>query len=274
MLGQGAKRCTAARLTRAISGCAAAGLIALAPPAGADTDDEAARAHFESGTAYLSRSDYDDALREFKAAYDLSKRPELLLNIATVYERMGRPRDAVDALTQFLNEAPENHPERGTVQHRIENLKKRIPEGESAGAATVADAGAPTSTTAAPPSTAASPPQAERESAPSKLPAMIALGVGGAATIGAVVTGIIAKVKYDDAKDSCKHTCPDSTVAPINRLALVSDILTGVAIVGVGVGTVLLITSSGSSEKPTGVVPRLRVDVGSHGAAAGATWRF
>jgi hypothetical protein len=56
-------------------------------PVLAQTDDDAARRHFESGAEYLARSDYENALREFKAAYELSKRPELLLNIATVYER-------------------------------------------------------------------------------------------------------------------------------------------------------------------------------------------
>src|SRR5262245_44296670 len=60
----------------------------------AQTDDENARIHYESGAAYLKQSDNENALREFQAAYSLSKRPELLLNIATVFERMGKPKDA------------------------------------------------------------------------------------------------------------------------------------------------------------------------------------
>src|SRR6266542_5880415 len=74
--------------------CAA--LLASTVPVAAQTDDENARRHFESGAAYLQQSDNENALREFQAAYSLSKRPALLLNIANVYERMGRPQEAVD----------------------------------------------------------------------------------------------------------------------------------------------------------------------------------
>src|SRR5262249_354880 len=96
--------------------------FALAP-AGAQTDDENARIHFESGAAYLKQSDNQSALREFQAAYALSKRPALLLNIANVYERMGKPKEAVDALTKYLDDP--KAPDRTTVETRIVNLKKR-----------------------------------------------------------------------------------------------------------------------------------------------------
>ena len=59
------------------------------------------------GAAYLQQSDNENALREFQAAYSLSKRPELLLNIANVYERMGKPKDAVEALTKYLASRPQ-----------------------------------------------------------------------------------------------------------------------------------------------------------------------
>src|SRR5689334_21716783 len=74
-----------------------ASLLAGQVPARAQSDDENARRHFESGAAYLQQSDYENALREFQAAYALSKRPPLLLNIANVYERMGKLQEAVDA---------------------------------------------------------------------------------------------------------------------------------------------------------------------------------
>jgi tetratricopeptide (TPR) repeat protein len=255
--------------------CAA--LLAGAAPLGAQSDDENARRHFESGAAYLQQSDYDNALREFQAAYALSKRPPLLLNIANVYERMGKLQDAVDALTKYLEEDPKS-PERTTHETRIANLKKRIeatpPPAASASAPASSSNAAlapPAPTTAAPVS---SPPPAAPASGPNRTPAFIAFGVGGAAAVGAVVTGLVAKGKYDDAEKQCKPSCPDNTVSSIKSMALVSDVLTGVAVVGVGVGAILFLTSGGSHESASGSKPSFAGGVGPQGGRLEATWRF
>ena len=111
--------------------------------------------------------------------------------------------------------------------------------------------------------------------APKRTPAYVALGVGGAATIGAVVTGVIAKGKFSDAEKSCKPNCNDSTVSSIKSMAVVSDILTGVAVVGLGVGAVLFFTAKPSAEQPsTGATPTLHAGIGPRGGQLEATWRF
>jgi hypothetical protein len=248
-------------------------LLGSVVPVGAQTDDENARIHFESGAAYLKQSDNENALREFQAAYALSKRPALLLNIANVYERMGKPKEAVDALSKYLEEDPKTA-ERSTVESRIANLKKRAetatpPPATSASAAPAASAPVPAPTP--PPPAEAPPPPA---GAPKRTPAYIALGIGGAAAIGAVVTGIVAKSKFNDAENSCKPGCPDSTVKPIKSIALVSDVLTGVAVVGVGVGAVLFFTAKPSTESAASAKPSLRAGVGPGGGGVEATWRF
>lgn len=75
---------------RALAALTAMAAVALARPAGADeAADELARRHFESAAAYLEESDYDNALKAFEKACELSRRPEILLNIATVDERLG-----------------------------------------------------------------------------------------------------------------------------------------------------------------------------------------
>ena len=247
-------------------------------PAGAQSDDENARRHFESGAAYLQQSDYENALREFQSAYALSKRPPLLLNIANVFERMGKLQEAVDALTKYLEEDPKS-PERTTHETRIANLKKRIeamppPPAPPATAATPMTSSAPPApvATAAPP--VPPPPAAPPPSAPNRAPAFIAFGIGGAAAIGAAVTGIVAKGKYDDADEKCKPSCSDDTVSSIKTMALVSDVLTGVAVAGVGVGAILLLTSSGSHETATGPKPSIAGGIGPSGGRLQATWRF
>lgn len=243
-------------------------------PLGAQSDDENARRHFESGAAYLQQSDYENALREFQAAYGLSKRPPLLLNIAIVYERMGKLQEAVDTLTKYLEEDPKS-PERTTLETRIANLKKRIEATpKPAPAPPPAASAAPTPPPAPTAAPVAQPPPALPPSEPNRAPAFISFGIGGAAAVGAVVTGLIAKGKYDDADEKCKPSCSDDTVSSIKTMALVTDVLSGVAVVGVGVGAILLLTSGGSREAATGSKPSIAGGVGPHGGRLEATWRF
>jgi hypothetical protein len=201
----------------------------------------------------------------------------LLLNIANVYERMGKLQQAVDALTKYLEEDPKS-PERTTHETRVANLKKRIeampppspPATTAAPIASSAPTAAPVPTAPPAPPPAAPPPA----STPNRAPAFIAFGVGGAAAIGAVVTGLVAKGKYDDADKECKPGCSDETVSSIKSMALVSDVLSGVAIAGVGVGAILLLTSRGSPETATGSKPSIAGGVGPSGGRLEATWRF
>ncbi len=262
--------------------CAAV-LAGTTPSQAQVSPDELAHKHFDSGVAYLQESDYDSALKAFQRAYDLSKRADILLNIATVHERMGKLQAAIDDLDAFLAQKPTGDMA-DTVKIRIANLQKRLDA-----AAADADAGAPTAdAAAAPPATTAPParaaptgapppppPPPPAEDKPSTLPAWILIGVGGLAAGGAAVTGVLANSKYNDAKDTCSPHCSDSQISSSKTLALSSTILTGVAVVGVGVGLTLLLTRGSSHEGPrTGAVPRVLVGLGPHGAAANAAWRF
>src|SRR3954470_9075591 len=137
------------RSKRAVAGSLCAVILTGLAPAGAQSDDENARRHFESGAAYLQQSDYDDALHEVQSAYNLSKRPALLLNIATVYERMGKLAQAVDALGKYLSEDPKSA-ERTTIETRIANLQKRLDSQPASPPAASATPAAPASAAPAP----------------------------------------------------------------------------------------------------------------------------
>jgi tetratricopeptide (TPR) repeat protein len=253
-------------------------LVAIGSTVCAQTDDENARRHFESGAAYLQQSDNEDALREFQAAYALSKRPPLLLNIAAVYERMGKPDQAIEALNHYL-EADPSSADRTTIETRIANLKKRAEGAAPSEPPKPANPPTPPPPVATPPVGGAptqgvEPPAEPKEPvAPQRTPAYIAFGAGGAAAIGAVITGIIAKSKFDDASNTCKPNCADSKVDPVKSMALVSDILTGVAVVGVGVGAVLFFTAK-SEGAPPSRAPALSAGVSPSAARIDATWRF
>jgi hypothetical protein len=243
------------------------------------TSDDMARRHFDSGVAYLEESDYDDALKAFQKAYELSKRPEILLNIATVHERQSDLPSAVASLRAYLEAAPQGeHAE--TVKLRIQNLEKRIQEQENAKQAAAAPAPAPAppppgATTAPAPQPAPATPAPVAKSQPNRLPAFISLGVGGLMGGAALVTGLIANAKYQDAKDSCGHRCSDEQISGSRTLAITSTVLTGAAVLGVGLGVGLLFaTDSESDNVARGATPRVDVALGPQVAAASAAWSF
>ena len=255
-------------------------LALLGAPATAlaqSTSDDLARRHFESGAAYLEESDYDNALQAFQKAYDLSKRPEILLNIATVQERKAALQPAIDALQQFLSVAPANDEHADAVKLRIQNLQQRLAN-EKAKAAPAPSAVAPTQSAPTPvatPTPAAPPPSMTSPLSPhaSRLPAFIALGIGGVAAGGALITGIVANADYNDKKSSCSPACTNGELSSGRTMALTSTILTGVAIVGVGVGVTLLLTS-GPDPAQASLAPRLHLAAAPGSARANASWSF
>lgn len=244
------------------------------------TSDDMARRHFDSGVAYLEESDYESALKAFQKAYELSKRPEILLNIATVHERQSDLPSAVASLRAYLEAAPQGeHAE--TVKLRIQNLEKRIQEQENAKQAAAAPAPAP----APPPPGAAAAPAPQpappattapvAKSQPNRLPAFVSLGVGGLMGGAALVTGLIANAKYQDAKDSCGHRCSDDRISGSRTFAITSTVLTGAAVLGVGLGVGLLFaTDSEGDNVARGGKPRVDVALGPRVAAASAAWSF
>ena len=268
------------RRGRGFTALVCAFVMAVPGPALAQgSPDELARRHFDSGAAYLEESDYDNALKAFEKAYELSKRPEILLNIATVFERKGDLAGAVRSLEEYLEAVPTGeHVE--TVRLRVQNLQKRIAEqGEKPAdapppaappAASPPPAQAPAPTPAPAP---AAPRDAPAERRPNRLPAYIALGIGGLAAGGAALSGVLAKQEYDHDKDGCAPSCTDDQVADGKTLALTSTVLTGVALVGVGVGVTLWLTSTPSED--AAVRPRIRVGMLPQGhAGADATFTF
>jgi tetratricopeptide (TPR) repeat protein len=214
------------------------------------TADELAHRHFESGAAYLQESDYDNARKEFQRAYDLSKRPAILLNLATVEERAGNVDAAISALEQYLAAEPQGeHAE--TARLRLANLQKRKaqvgadagttaePSPDGGAAAPPGDAGAAPAPVAAP---SLPPPEAKSEA---NIPAYVLLGIGGVSAVAAAVTGYLADSEWRHARDTCSPHCSDTELSSGRTLAWTSTALTGVAVVGVGVGLTLLLTSGG-----------------------------
>jgi len=158
---------------------AAAGIAASTPDAFGDAAGEReARAHFERGDQLLKIGQFDDAIVEFKRAYELSPAPGLLFNIAQACRAKKDGEQALLYYTNFLREDP-NAPERAYVEERIEELRREAP------------APAP----ASPMPEAPAPPSSIRVEAPEPTGGGRGLRIAGAITAGSgVALGVAAVI--------------------------------------------------------------------------------
>lgn len=84
-------------------------VCALALPARAQEslDDERAKAHFVAGESHFAAERWTDAEREFALAYELSRRPEMLINLSRAHERGGQLEAALADLELLLRQHPD-----------------------------------------------------------------------------------------------------------------------------------------------------------------------
>jgi tetratricopeptide (TPR) repeat protein len=82
---------------------ALAATAAAQPPRGTRAS---AAARFKQGQAFFKASDYDHALIEFEAAYELSHEPALIFNIALCHDRAKRPVEALAMFQRYLALVP------------------------------------------------------------------------------------------------------------------------------------------------------------------------
>jgi tetratricopeptide (TPR) repeat protein len=89
---------------------------AAAEPALAEGQDSYLR-----GKEAFERADYGRAYELFRRSYALSKRSELLFNMASALQHLERPDDAAEALRAYLRVRPDD-PERPQIEERIRAL--------------------------------------------------------------------------------------------------------------------------------------------------------
>jgi tetratricopeptide (TPR) repeat protein len=92
-----------------------------------NTPDAMYQARIDAGRKAYSRGDYEGAIEEFKAAFDIKPAGGALYNIAKAYEKMTRYEEAIDYYQQYLDLDP-NVSDRGDVEEIIKRLKKSLKE--------------------------------------------------------------------------------------------------------------------------------------------------
>lgn len=84
--------------------------LGQAPSAGDPPPDdpkiEAAKQHHDKGVEFFESGDYESALTEFKATYDLSKRQDVLFNMAVATDKLGRYSESAEYLERYLTLEP------------------------------------------------------------------------------------------------------------------------------------------------------------------------
>ena len=102
-------------------------------PATPPSTDEA-REHYERGLAKYNLAEFDAAIVEFKASYELSKAPRLLFNIAQAYRLKKDYPSALYFYNTYLRADP-NPPNLDDVDQKIDEMKRAIDAERKAAAA-------------------------------------------------------------------------------------------------------------------------------------------
>lgn len=96
----------------------------IALPARAD-DIAEAREHFRKGSNAFDLGHYQEAIKEYEAAYRIKDDAALLFNIGQAYRLQGDNQNAIRAYKSFLHRMPDAS-NRAEVERRIEELQKAI----------------------------------------------------------------------------------------------------------------------------------------------------
>ncbi len=101
-------------------------LVASAAWAQAKPDSKtAAKEHYARGTSYYDLGRYDDAIKEFEAAYQLKNDPAFLYNLAQSYRLAGNEERALHFYKTYLRYVPKA-PKRAEIEDRIAALERQM----------------------------------------------------------------------------------------------------------------------------------------------------
>jgi hypothetical protein len=104
------------------------GIATLVRPALAEDEATArarAREHYSAGTRFFDLGEYDNAIREYKLAYEAKDDPALLYNLGQAHRLAGHPADALRFYRVYLQKLP-RAVNRVEVQVKIHELEKLL----------------------------------------------------------------------------------------------------------------------------------------------------
>jgi tetratricopeptide (TPR) repeat protein len=98
-------------------------VLALSHAARASADpadaESRARLHYEIASGFYNLGNYSEAVKEFVAGYELSKKPEFLIDLGQCYRRLSQPEKAVEMFRKYLADAPATEVERRKATEKV-----------------------------------------------------------------------------------------------------------------------------------------------------------
>lgn len=174
-------------------------VLATAPARAEPSAKGRAKQHFKQGKALQDTGKYDDAVAEYRAAYDLDRRPEMLFNIAQVYRLGDHKQPAIDYYQQYLAAQPDG-PGAREARQWIAELTRQIEADRPLPIEPAQPAQPPIVPLASPPPRSESEPRAltaTRSSPPLRIAGLATAGAGAIALGFGVVFGIKARSAAD-----------------------------------------------------------------------------
>ncbi len=217
-----------------------------ASTAHAQPRDDAGRRYGQAVAAFEA-SDYATALTGFQETYVLTRRPEVLINVAVCFQRLGRPGEALTTYRNYLALAADS-PNRAAIEGVVAQLERDI--------AASSRPATPTATPVAPPPPP--PPHvAPVVEAPAPLWPWIAVGSGAALTLAG---GLLLALPSDPGADPSVTDERAYLAARDQRSTMltVGAVIGGVGLVATAVGLVAVITRSAPRAHRTGFDLRWR----------------
>jgi tetratricopeptide (TPR) repeat protein len=233
--------------------------------------DERARIHFQSGREYYANGDYESALRDFRAAYELSHREGLLFNIYLSEERVGQFGAAASTLERYLTSDEVSETDRPQLEARLVHLRERAAQEERAAEERAArdehDAEERSAResregmTSGEEGSGAGPDASDTGPA---LPAIVAWSVGAAGLVAFGVFGGLALAEDSRLASDCGadrgRSCPDASLGTLHAFAAVADVGWIVALAGGLTGTLLYALGVGNDDTAPSASAWIRQD--------------
>ncbi len=246
--------------------------------------DSTARARFRVGQTLYEGGRFAEAAREFEAAYEFSRRPELLFNVFVANRDDNALEKAVTALRAFLAAMPAELPNRLNLEARLQTMAATLAERESAAEVSAQQAAATEAAHERAAAAEAAQREAERAAVAQgesrfrlSVPGAVIGGVGVAAAVAGFAVGALALGKVSELEGMCNgNRCPSSardTYDAAQTLVTTADILLigGSVLAAAGLSLVLLQIGAPDADEPAASAS---ASCGPTGCMASFTGRF
>jgi len=216
-----------------------------------------AKEHAQRARALDKEGRFDEAIREYEKAYELSHDPLLIFNVALEYRKDNQRQKALEAFTRYVTLVP-GDPSSDEARSYIAALRREIDEEEASQAKAREAAAEPVAIL---PTTTTVPAARDHSDAPApgkrqRLTSFIVGGAGIAAIAAGTIVVILAHSDWEASRAGCDadNVCTDSAydqATSARSKATVATVLFGAGIAAVATGTVLyfMAPSASSAER-------------------------